>query len=234
MAIGEAEAAFAKTIAANQVSIAAFLALPCITDGGKGYVTNLQSGTTKAQTDAESEYKSYMAFVTKPMLGSGKCDGGFQGVATESARRKERTAQAMQKIFQIETSYNTQAVSNLFTPVIIYSGVGGEGCMDTASALFDTLEAQTSTVQNSMGQVLQSLQYEAAKFGDFEAQNNVLRAHCGESSPDPANMVNASTGQGQRAPASAGVSGNSSNPASSITGIQQDEDQQAEVPGASP
>ena len=118
----------------NQLAIAGFLSLPCVTDSGKGFVSGLQAATTKAMKDIEAEYNDYMAFVIKPMEGNGKCDGGFQGVEIEAHRRHERSMQAAHRVKSIANAYRDATQANLFDPIIIYTNFAGEGCLSSASS----------------------------------------------------------------------------------------------------
>lgn len=233
MATGQAESAFKTAMTANQLAIASFLDLPCVTDSGKGFVTGLQAATTKAMRDAEAEYKDYMTFVTRPMQGNGKCDGGFQGVETEAGRRHERSMQAAYRIQKIAKAYQAATQAQLFSPVIIYTNVAGEGCLNSASDGYDALETGAKSVQASLEQVRQSMLYEADQFAIFEARNKGLRVRCGED-PEGGDQgpIRTAAGQdpGERRPAAA-PAGDSRNGASSITGVEQDEAKGAKAEG---
>jgi hypothetical protein len=226
MGSGAAEASFKAAMTANQIAIAGFLSLPCVTDSGKSFIGGLQAATTKAMKDAEAEYKDYMAFVTKPMEGNGKCDGGFQGVEVEAHRRHERSMQAAHRIQNIANAYQGATQANLFGPVIIYTNFAGESCLNSASGGYDALETGANNVQAAFDLVRNSMLYEADQFAVYEARNRGLRIRCGEH-PDvdlqgPIRSVSGQgTGEHGAVPA-----GDSHNGSSSITGIEQDEAKQ--------
>ncbi len=222
IATGQADADFVNAANANQGDIASFLALPCVTDTGKGFVTGLQSATAAAVKSAQAEYHDYMMFVTKPMEGNGKCDGGFQGVETEAHNRQQRSIEAANRIQRIADDYNAATQANLFGPVIIYSNVAGEGCENSASDGYDALESGAHKMANQFAALRKSMLFEADQFGIYEARNRDLRIRCGEHPDTTEGPIRSAAGIGgvERLPASVG---NNQNGASSITGIEQDE-----------
>lgn len=188
--------------------------LPCMTEEAKGNLENFQANSTRALMAFNQSYKDYVATVTKPMAGNGKCAGGFQAVAVESEARRELTAQLEARMLALQTAY-AMGMNMHFVDAMIdsHDESAGQQCSNKSSELYDAVEAAGLAANNSFSKFRVGVAVTGMRFASYASKNTGLSDDCGSLAADMGSMLSGISVADTPVP-----SGKSVNPESTITG----------------
>jgi hypothetical protein len=151
----------------------------CIDKQTKSHISNLQSGIAQSEGAFQSESRAYKLFVSKPMQGDGRCNGGFEAVASESGSRAERARAANAHLGNIQGLFSSLISEEFLRAPWKVDGTKDVKCALEAAKLDTGLDSAQIDLKSSLGKARESLGRDAAHFSAYQMQNNKLAASCG-------------------------------------------------------
>jgi hypothetical protein len=157
-----------------------FQSLQCLTPKARQHLGNLQGNTALVQQRLEKQYQDYQAFVTRPMEGNGRCNGGFNSVAVESEKRRVRTAQMATQIHNLRAQLANAVDDDLVGAEIDMNDESdGLKCADQGFELYDEAELSGNSTQLSMLAFQTGVLDVEKRFKAYVAVNSGLKDDCG-------------------------------------------------------
>lgn len=221
MAKKVAAAAAAMQVASGQIDDMS----DCIGQDVKNPVKTFAEAAKKMGSDSAEAFAAHKAFVSKPMPGSGKCDGGFEAVAAESGKRAEDAAATQKKLGEVMHDFIVATKKNLEdTELPIQGSKPQKECAKKAAKLLDALIDNSKQAFGALGNGVWGLHEEELSFREYQAKNEGLQKNCGAKD---ASLNKVATGNGGNGGAKVdGKSGPGKKDGSTITGVEEDKKKQ--------
>jgi|GEM_PF-4971927 len=191
--------------------------LPCLTREARDHVNKMQGTATKTQSYLTKNYNMYVAAVTKPMSGNGKCDGGFRSVAQESEYRRQITGEYQAALYDNQRYFADSLNQNIiFASIDMPDDSEGQKCADKAEDLHDQAKAAGEAVNETITALRVGTVATGNKFAQYTAKNSGLGDDCGNLPAElTQGLIGGAPSQGSGVPS---LRGKSINGASTVTG----------------
>jgi hypothetical protein len=219
--LGVLKASVDLSLVGLTTSLSKFHDLPCVSKDSADHLQSLNTNAFQVSQTFAANYNNFMGAVTKPMAGSGRCDGGFHSVAVEMENRRMVAVNFAKSTYNLQMQNASSVDSEFNLPTIdIPDETLEQDCAHSGDKLYDSVASTSSLANSGFNSFRAGIDVVTAQFKAYAAQNSGLGNDCGSMPGDLGGMF---AGPVAPIPTAPLPHGNSKPDDSTITGRTQDE-----------